>query len=237
MVPPAPLRVARRAVILYTLMMRFTVETNPNHPKTKQWLEILPQWLDQLDVGSEMEPWDIGILTTPLGELDREQQADARWCGEASGVLGWAIQRVTMPTDFDPVDSNQVFQTLGFNPVGMVRSAEDLLTRASLQPKEELLAYYAKVRTVQCCLRIRGLRIPRATPIWQQMVRQQLDGLGIPEAAFADAQERMGGLSDEQSRKLLGNYVVREYVASWLVGKRDRYWGEDEEIGNEHGRD
>jgi hypothetical protein len=145
MVLPAPIRVARRAVVLYTLTMRFTAESNLNYPKAKAWLEILPQWLDRLEVGSEVEPRDVEILTTPLGELDREQQADARWSGEASGVLGWALQRVAAPGDFDPVDPNRVFQALGFYPAGMEQSAADLIARASLRPNDELLAYYAKV--------------------------------------------------------------------------------------------
>jgi hypothetical protein len=89
MVPPAPSRVARRAIILYMLMMRFTFEANPNHPRSKEWTEFLPQWLDDLDLRSEVEPRDVEILDTPLGDLDREQQTDARWCGEATGVL-WA---------------------------------------------------------------------------------------------------------------------------------------------------
>ena len=233
MVPPAPIRVARRAVILYTLMMRFTVETNPNHPRTKEWLEILPHWLDRLDVRNEVESWDVEILTTPLGELDQEQQVDARWSGESTGVLGWALQRVAAPADFDPVDPNKVFRALGFEPAGMVQGAGDLIAEASLRPKDELLAYYAKVRIVQCCMRSRGLSAEYATPILQQIVRQELDDLGFREAEFAAAQEGVAGLSDEQYRQLLGNYVVRVHAAGWLVGERQRYWGDDEETGNE----
>ena len=233
MSPPASLRVARRAVILYTLMMRFTAETNPNHPRTKDWLEILPQWLDRLEVGCEVEPWDVEILTTPLGELDREQQADARWCGEATGVLGSALKRVAAPVDFDPVDPNKVFPALGFKGAGLVQCARDIIAGASLRPKDELLAYYAKVRIVQCCMRSRSLSVEYATPILQQIVRQQLDDLGVREAGFAAAQESVARLSDEQYRQLLGNYVVRVHAAGWVVGERERYWGEDEETGNE----
>src|SRR5262245_23340283 len=85
MVSPAPVRVARRAVLLYTLMMRSTVETNANHPRAIEWLEVLSQWLDRLEVRSEVEPYDAEILAAPLGELDQEQQASARWSGEAAG--------------------------------------------------------------------------------------------------------------------------------------------------------
>jgi len=233
MVPPAPLRVARRAVILYTLMMRSTVESSPNHPRAKDWLEILPQWLDQLDVHSEVEPRDVEILTTPLGELDREQQADARWSGEATGVLGWALQRVAAPADFDSVDPNQVFRALGFDPAAMVEGAGDLIAGASLRPKDELLAYYAKARTVQCCMRGRGLGVDCGTPSMQQILRQQLDDLGVREAAFAAAQEGVARLSNAQYRQLLGNYVVRVHAAGWVVGERDHYWGADEESASE----
>jgi Domain of unknown function (DUF4272) len=233
MVPPAPVRAARRAVILYTLMMRFTVETNPNHPRTKEWLEVLPRWLDRLDVRSEVEPRDVEILTTPVGELDQAQQADAHWSGEAAAVLGWALRRVAAPADFDPVDPNQVFRALGFDPAGMVQGAGDLSAGASLRPQHELLAYYAKVRTVQCCLRSRGLSAAYATPSLQQIVRQQLDNLGVREAEFSAAQESVARLSEEQYRQLLGNYVVRAHAAGWVVGERERYWGGGEETGNE----
>src|SRR6516165_8875692 len=103
MVFRTPDRVARRAFILYTLMMRYTVETNASHPRAKEWLEALSGWLDRLEVESEMEPQDATILTAPLGELDEQLQADARWSGEATGVLGWALHRVAAPADFDPV--------------------------------------------------------------------------------------------------------------------------------------
>jgi len=231
MLPPAPIRVARRAVILYTLMMRFTAETNPNHPRANEWTEILPQWLDRLDVRSEVEPRDIEILATPLGELDQEQRADAGWSGEATGVLGWALQRVASPADFDPVDPNQVFRALGFDPAGMVQGAGRLIAGASLRPQGELIAYYAKVRIVQCCMRTRALSTD-AIQIMQQLVRQQLDDLGVRNAEFSAAQDSVARLSDEQCRQLLGNYVVRVHAAGWVVGERERYWGEDEETGN-----
>jgi hypothetical protein len=213
--------------------MRSTIETNPNHPKTKAWLEILPQWLDQLEATSEVEAWDREILTTPLRKLDREQQADARWCGEATGVLGWALQRVAPPSDFDPVDPNEVFRALGFHPAGMVQGARDLIARASLRPKDELLTYYAKVRIVQCCMRSRGLSVEHATPILELIVQQELHDLGIREAELARAKESVARLTDQQYRQLLGNYVVRVHAAGWLVGERERYWGEDEETGEE----
>jgi hypothetical protein len=202
-------------------------------PRVKQWTEILPRWLDELDVRSEVEPRDVEIVTTPLGELDREQQTDARWCGEATGVLGWVLQRVAAPADFVPVDPNIVFDSLGFDPAGMVQGTRDLIAGASLRPKDELLAYYAKVTILQCCLRSRDSSVESVNPILQQIVRQQLDKLGIREVSFLEAQESVARLSDEQYRMLLGNYVHRVHSAGWVVGERERYWGEDEETGNE----
>src|SRR5262249_8446928 len=158
--------------------MRFTAEINANHPRAKDWTAILPQWLDDLDLRSEVEPRDVEILTTPLGELDREQQTDARWCGEATGVLGWALQRGAGPADFDPVDPNKVFPALGFRPAEMVQGSRDLISGASLRPQDELLAYYARVRVVECCMRSRGIRVEQAIPFLQQLVRQKLNDLG-----------------------------------------------------------
>jgi hypothetical protein len=220
-------------VILYILMMRFTAETNPNHPRVKDWLEILPRWVDELELRSEVQPWDLEILTTPLGELDREQQTDARWCGEASGVLAWALERVAAPADFEPVDPNKLFKALGFDPAAMVQGAGDLITGASLRPKDELLAYYARVNIVQCCLRTRGSSSEYVTPFLQQFVRKHLVDLGVREVEFSAAEESVARLPDEQRKMLLGNYAVRVYAAEWLVGKRARYWEVGEETTDE----
>jgi hypothetical protein len=228
MVSPAPVRVARRAVILYTLMMRFTAEANANHPRAKEWLEALPQWLDRLEVGSEIEPYDTEILAAPLAELDQEQQASARWSGEAAGVLGWALQRVTAPADFDPVDPNKVFADLGFDPARIVQGAGEFLAGAALRPEDELVAYYAHLRIVQFWMRGRSLSAEGATFL-QNVARRDLEGLGleIREAEFAAAQEAVARLSDKQRMSLLGNCVCRIHAAAWLVGRRERYWGEE----------
>jgi hypothetical protein len=234
MVSPAPVRVARRAVILYTLTMRFTVETNANHPRAKEWLEVLSQWLDRLEVRSEIEPYDTEILVAPLGELDQEQRASARWSGEAVGVLGWALGRVAAPADFDPVDPNKVFPDLGFDPANMVQGAGELIAGAALRPKDELLAYYAHLRIVQLWMRGRSLSAGGAAFL-QNVERRNLESLGleIREAEFAAAQEGVACLSDEQRRSLLGNYVCRTHTAEWLVGRRECYWGEEAEDADE----
>jgi hypothetical protein len=234
MVSPTPVRVARRAFILYTLMMRYTVETNASHPRAKEWLEVLSRWLDKLEVGSEMEPRDAEILAAPLGELDGELQVDARWSGEAAGVLGWALQRVAAPADFDPVDPNQVFPALGFEPAGMVRAAGEFIAGAALRPNDELLTYYRHVGIVQCCLRSRPMSAEAATII-KTVLRQDLEDLGleIRESEFSAAQEGVAHLSDEQWRSLLGIYVCRVHAAAWLVGRRERYWGEEDGAADE----
>ena len=233
MVPPAPIRVGRRAVILYTLVMRGTVEGHLNHPRAKDWVEILPHWLDRLEVGSEADPRDLEILTTPLGELDPAIRAEVQWYGEASAVLGWALQRVVAPADFDPVDPNEVFTALGFEPATMVQGAGDLIAGASLRPMDELLAYYSKLSIVQCCLRCRGLNDEDVKSMLQQIVRKQLDERGVLAVDFAAAQESVMRLPDEQYRHLRGVYPVRVHAAGWLVGERDRYWEEAKETADE----
>jgi hypothetical protein len=215
-------------------MMRYTVETNARHPRAKEWLEALSQWLDRLEVGSEIEPHDTEILAAPLGELDGECQADARWSGEATGVLAWALQRVAAPADFDPVDPNQVFPALGLEPEKMVQAAGEFIAGAVLRPNDELLTYYQRVSIVQCCLRIRPMSAELAT-IVKNVLRQNLGDLGleIRDGELSEVQEGVARLSDEQSRSLLGNYVCRAHAAAWLVGRRERYWGEEDRDADE----
>jgi hypothetical protein len=210
------------------LEMRFTIETNSSHPRAKDWLNIFPQWLGQLDVRSEAQSWDVEILTTPLGELDEAQQTDARWSAEAAGVLGWALQRLAAPADFEPVDPNEIFPALGLQPAGILQGAQELIAGASLRSKDELFACYARLRTVQCCMRCRSVAMRSADPIVQSVLREQLDELGVLETEFAAAQEDVARLSDDQFIQLSGTYFARVYTAKWLVGERDRYWEVDE---------
>ena len=230
MISPSSIRVAQRVVILYTLMFRFTAENNPNHPKTKDWLAILPQWLDRLNLGSELEPLDAEIIGTELGGLDQERLTDARGCGEAIGVLGWALQRVAVPPDFEPVDPNLVFPALGLQPVGMVKGAEELIACANLRPREEILAYYAQNEIVHCCMRSREMSAGNSATM-QQITRKNLAVLKLErgESDFRSAQERVARLTGEQFRRLAGICFVRSFAAEWLVGKRECYWGDEEE--------
>jgi hypothetical protein len=215
-------------------MMRFTVETNPNHPRAREWLEVLSQWLDELDVGSEVEPWDAAIVATPLGELDRAQLTDARWSGEATGVLGWALQRVAAPAEFEPVHPQQVFPALGFHSEAMVQGAGELLAGANLRRTDELLAYHAHVQIVQWCLRSHGTIAECAAFLQEELRRKLADqGCKIGDTDFAAAQQGVAGLSGERRRTLLGNYSVRVHATEWLVGGRERYWEMTEEGNSE----
>src|SRR5262249_54233505 len=163
-------------------------------PRAREWLEVLSQWLEGLDVGSEVEPWDAEIVATPLGELDQAQQTDARWSGEAAGVLGWALQRVAAPADFEPVDPKQVFPALGLHPAAMAQGAGELLAGAALRPKDELLAYHAQVQLVQWGLESHGTTA-ECTTFLQQELRRELAGLGleIGETELAAAQQGVAG--------------------------------------------
>jgi len=117
----------------------------------------------------------------------------------------------------------------------MVQGAGGFIAGAFLRPMDELVAYYSRLSIVQCCLRCRGLIVEGAKPMLERIVRQELDELGVHEADFSVAHESVACLSDEQYRPLPGTYVVRVHAAGWLVGERDRYWGDEEELGDDEG--
>ena len=70
-----------------------------------------------------------------------------------------------------------------------------------------------------------------AATIVKNVLRQNLGDLDLElrEGAFSAAQESVVRLSDEQRRSLLGNYVCRVHAAEWLVGRREHYWGEEDD--------
>jgi hypothetical protein len=96
-VPPAPERVAARALVLAAVSWRGLVETDaPKKEEEKLRQEIL-RWLENVGAAGELEPAETNLLSKPVGNLDKKAAVNASWRSEGMVVLAWALGRTTLP--------------------------------------------------------------------------------------------------------------------------------------------
>ena len=84
--PPSANRVARRALALAAVACRSGIETDAGNPEAEKFREEIVEWLERVGLNDEIEPNEMALLITPLGELTERQTIDASWRGEGLAV-------------------------------------------------------------------------------------------------------------------------------------------------------
>lgn len=96
--PPTARRVAERALILASVACRGAIEKDSGEPEAELLRQRAVAWLDALGILAEAERPELELLTTPLGQCDREQTiVNAVWRSEGMIVLGWALGWLELP--------------------------------------------------------------------------------------------------------------------------------------------
>ena len=134
--PPEGDRVAARALVLAAVSCRGLIENE--READPQGAENLRQrflpWLDSIGASGELEPTEAVLLSTPVGELDRQATIDATWRSEGLVVLAWALQYAGLPSLYVLCAPEGIFNSMGFlqrreqTPLAApcLRNAEDL---------------------------------------------------------------------------------------------------------------
>jgi hypothetical protein len=133
--PPAPLRVARRAVALTLLSARGVLERELTSPHTHANHARLVEWADELAVDDEVEPWEWDALRTAPGMLDPQVAIDAVWRVEGLAVLAWAVYRADLPRYDRTADLEGTWAAVGLFHDARVR---ELCWNPMLRPAAEL---------------------------------------------------------------------------------------------------
>jgi hypothetical protein len=95
--PPDAHRVAARALVLAAVSSRGQIESDELHPAAEAFRQRAVDWLHQIGVSPELEPEELSLLSTPLGQLHRQLARNAGWRAEGLVVLAWALGRAVLP--------------------------------------------------------------------------------------------------------------------------------------------
>ncbi len=148
-VPPDPLTVARRALILSGVVCRANLEYGTDKAYCQQTVEDTFAWFDDLDLWPYLEPDEGEILHAPLGQLSRNLSVRGTWFVEGLAILAWALRRSDFPPHDRKVSGIKVTNALDF----LAPDAEELLASPTRREAAELEAAREWFYDVHCTLR------------------------------------------------------------------------------------
>jgi hypothetical protein len=137
--PPSAERVASRAVALMLFTARAVLERDfGKSDAIPANYDRLREWIDELGIADEFEPWERAALNTRPGELDRQVALNAMWRVEGLEVLAWALGLKELPRYDQMSDVDGVFAAVR---LFRTPTATAVLNRPALRPAEELDAF------------------------------------------------------------------------------------------------
>jgi hypothetical protein len=112
--PPAPDRVAARALVLAAVCCRGLIEKDKLKSGTEKLRQNVVAWLSSLGVANELEPAESALLSTPLGQLSSKAVIDAGWQSEGMVVLAWSLHYAQLPSFHRQCEPSDVANEMGF---------------------------------------------------------------------------------------------------------------------------
>src|ERR1044071_7544516 len=114
LISPDSERVSARALVLAAVACRGLIEKDAAKPGAEELRKRVVGWLKDIGVYREMEPAEISLLDTPLGELERKATLNATWRSEGMVVLAWAVGRTELPPVSVECEPSDVANGMGF---------------------------------------------------------------------------------------------------------------------------
>jgi len=224
-VPPAPERVAQRALALTAVAARATLELDaPQMDDPEFHRQRLLKWIGELGIGDELEPDEWEVLQRPVGRLEQQSFVNAMWRVEGLGVLAWALQRYELPADDELVTPPDLYQSMRLFKAD---EAREILEEPNLRPIEELDEMAIHLLMLHWRVRDFSLRpepmdfVAFSKKSWLgefdiSRFRILDNDLAIGNAAIADAP------ADEVGR-VQSLAMERHLAINWLMGDAELY--------------
>lgn len=148
-VPPEPIQVAQRALILSAVVCRANIELYLDEEVREMYAEKIHEWLSDLDLWAYLEPRELEIINSDFGELRESVRAEGTWYAEGLALLGWALQCCDFPAHDHKVNAFQITGSLDF----LFPEASAILTNPNLRSQEQIQAAREWYYSLHCGLR------------------------------------------------------------------------------------
>lgn len=212
-------RVARRAMVLAAVACRSLSDHDPENADAQDLWQRLKDWIQSLDVDSEIEPHETQIIYNPLGSLSDQEKLAGAWGVEGLAILAWALGLLPFPAHDQQVDPYEVTDALALlNP-----EAADIINSADVRISKELSACRELLYAIHC--RLRQFNRDRSFHDISQWIESEwLQTLGIDSVLASNGDLAVGGVplteSRESARRSCESVTFeRHHAAIWLMGE------------------
>jgi hypothetical protein len=221
--PPAPLAVARRALILSGVVCRAFLEQDKDEDGRRETAARIQEWFDELGLWPHLEPREEKAIRAPFGKRPRRLHVEGTWFVEGLVILAWALRRGDFPPHDRKVDPFAVTDALDF----LSPAATRLLAAPRLRGHAELEAAREWFYDVHCALR--GFLHHGGSGKLATWIGQYLALLGIePQTVMGEGHLLLDGepVGDASPERLEGWECVvseRHRASIWLAGEYPLY--------------
>jgi hypothetical protein len=217
--PPIAQRVARRAMVLAAVACRSFSDHDPDNADAQDLWQRLKDWMQSLEVDSEIEPYEAQIIYKPLGSLSNEERLAGTWGIEGLAMLAWALGLLPFPAHDQQVDPYEVTDAVALlNP-----DAADIINSADLRTRKELTACRELLYAIHC--RLRQFNRDRSLhDIAHWIESDWLQTLGIDNVLASTGDLAVNGVPLAESlesawRSCESVTFERHRAAIWLIGE------------------
>jgi hypothetical protein len=220
---PTAQRVARRALALTAVTARAILEQDWRSRHPKEHPRLL-DWVQTMEIGSELEPDEWEVLQRPLGRLDQRQQINATRRLEGLVILAWALGRSPIPPHDKLVKYKRLWRTLGLRDP---KAAGKLLADPVLRPRAEIISQRNRLFALHW--RLRNFRLHAVVMDFAEFARTcwfgplDLTGLRLVKGDLGLRGRRLDRVSSDVFSAAESSALERHLAANWLWGGRERY--------------
>lgn len=221
--PPAPDRVAARALVLSAVSCRALIEKDAGKPGAEELRKDVIKWLNRIGVSDEMERSEAILILTPLGKLDKKTTMDATWSSEAMVVLAWVLGCVHLPAFYSECEPSDVANAMGF----LEERETTVLQRPKLRDSNQIavweetyLTLHWRLRQFSTDSRHMDFAAYVSSCNWGPL---RLDQLELCEGDLAIKGVRIDRLDYAVFRRTLSIVQERHQAFNWLIGWESVY--------------
>jgi len=222
---PEAAAVRRRALALAMVCARGLIEIDRDRGTALAVWQDMLAWFRDHELAAELEPFEVVLIETPVGELEELAVWRATWVVEGLAMLAWALGDSEWPLHESKSDPYEVANAVGL----FDEEIHDRIQTSALRDVVALEAARELYYALDC--RLRSQRQGRSAPNFRNWIsREWLEALELSVETILHSDDLLvrgrpiTDLSKSELQECASIVFERHRATIWLVEQETTYW-------------